>query len=619
MPAWRAIVTLNDALLVGVALTGLAAGLAASLSGEAVLAERLWALGTLPVLAALAWQIATSLRRGDVGLDIIAALSMTAGLAFGEPLAANVVALMYSGGQLLEAYAQNRARQEMSSLLGRVSRTAMRYVDDHIEEVPIDALAPGDRILMRQGEVAPVDGLVAKGRASIDQSALTGEALPVERIEGEEVLSGTTSIGSPFDLKVTRPAAESTYAGIVRLVETAQRSKAPMVRMADRYAIWFLLLTLAVAGGAWYLADDPKRALAVLVVATPCPLILAVPVALISGLSRAARLGALVKSGGALEALAKVRVAVLDKTGTLTRGRAELLELRAVEGISPDELLRLAASLDQASGHVVAAALVEAAREKGLRLSNPSGVEETPGLGLEGDVDGRRVVVGGGGFVRERSRGRDPRELRLGLPEGTVVAAVAVDGALAGIIALRDAIRPDAGDVLAGLRASGIRRVVLASGDRADVARAVGASLGVDRAVGNLTPEGKVELVLQERANGPVLMVGDGVNDAPALAAADVGVAMGARGAAASSEAADVVLLVDRLEPLASALAVARRAQAIALQSVLAGLGLSLAAMGVAAAGYLPPVQGALTQEAIDVAVILNALRALKAPPRKAP
>ncbi len=608
-----AISRVEEALLLAVVL-GLALGIGLSLAGNAPLADKVWAVTTVPVLVALVVQIVTSLGKGDVGLDIIAALSMTAGLAFGEPLAANVVALMYAGGQQLENYAQSRAKREMTALLGRVARTAMRYVDGGLDETPVEDLAPGDRLLIRQGEVVPVDGTVASGQASLDQSALTGEAIPVERGEGGEVLSGTTSVGHAFALKVTRPAAESTYAGIVRLVESAQRSKAPMVRMADRYALWFLLLTLLAAGGAWYFSGDRLRALAVLVVATPCPLILAVPVAIISGLSRAAKFGVLVKSGGALEAMARVRTAIFDKTGTLTRGRAALIDIRTVDGFEPNELLRLAASLDQASSHVVAEALVEAARERHLALSNPLDAKESAGTGIVGEVDGHRLAVGGSGFVRSLSQGSDPRELRKGLPRGTIVVVVAVDGTMAGILALADVIRPDASQVLSAFRKAGIKRIVLASGDRADVVETVGQSLGVDRALGELAPASKVQTVLAERANGPVMMVGDGVNDAPALAAADVGVAMGARGAAASSEAADAVLLVDRLDPLASAVAVAHRTHAIALQSVLVGLGLSLGAMVVAGLGYLPPVQGALTQEAIDVAVILNALRALKAP-----
>lgn len=594
-----------------VALTGLAAGGSAALAGREDTAGAIWAVATAPVLIALLHEIVTSLRRGDVGLDLVAALSMSAALAFGEPLAGNVVALMYAGGQLLERFAEGRARREMTALLGRVGRTAMRYDAHGLEEVPIESIVPGDRLLIRHGEVVPVDGTALSGPALLDQSALTGEPLPAERWPGEEILSGSTSVGPAFDLRTERPAAESTYAGIVRLVEGAQRSRAPIVRLADRYAVGFLVLTVVIAAGAWLLSGDHLRALAVLVVATPCPLILAVPVAIISGMSRAAKIGVLVKNGRALEVLARVRTALLDKTGTLTHGQVELEEIRVADDMAPDEILRLAASLDQASSHVVAAALVSAARKRSIPLSNPLNVVETPGTAIEGEVDGHAVVVGGSGFVRKHSRSQNASALLAGLPEHAVTAAVAIDGVLAGYLILADRVRDDAAAVISRLRAAGVQRIILASGDRAEVAAIVGGTLGVDLVLGNLTPEAKVAAVRSERGQGDVMMVGDGVNDAPALAAADVGVAMGARGAAASSEAADVVLLVDELDRLASAMSIARRTRAIALQSVLVGLGLSLAGMAAAALGYLPPVQGALVQEAIDVAVILNALRAL--------
>ena len=608
-------------LLALVALATLAGGGIAFFTGQPEWASGLWSVGTALVLLALLVEIVLSLMQGHFGLDVIAGLSMGAALAFGEPLAGNIVALMYAGGQQLENFAEGRARREMTALLGRTARTAMRYAREGLEEVPIEVLAPGERILIRRGEVVPVDGRLLAGRGDIDMSALTGEAMPARFFAGEDMPSGGTSIGAAFDLEVVRAAADSTYAGIVRLVEQAQQSKAPMVRLADRYALWFLVLTAAIAGAAWWVTGDPLRALAVLVVATPCPLILAVPVAIISGMSRAASLGVLVKSGGALERLARVRIAVLDKTGTMTSGRAGVVEIRTSDGIDPEELLRLAASLDQGSNHVSAEALVQSARERGMALSTPADIVETPGSGVEGRIGDRSVVVGGSDFVRGKCRSGNPYALGRDLPPGTAVVAVGLDGTVAGIILLSDRIRDDASEAIAAFRAAGLTRFVLASGDHADAVEAAGALLGVDEARGDLLPPEKVAVVIAERRNGPVMMIGDGVNDAPALAAADVGVAMGARGAAASSESADVVLLVDHLGRLPAALRIAQRTRLIALQSVVVGLSLSLLAMIAAAFGYLPPVQGALLQELIDVAVILNALRALSVPasPQPAP
>lgn len=602
----------GQSLLVAVALIGLIGGFTLQLMGMPSLSRLLWGSATVPILAVLLVTAGNSLFRGDFGLDLIAALSMTVALAFGEVLAANVVALMYAGGQMLEAFASGRAAKEMTALLGRVPQRAIRYSGDRLEEVPISSLVPGDRLLVRQGEVIPVDGSVVSGSALLDQSALTGESLPVERRPRDEVLSGSTSLGHAFEMQVLRAAAESTYAGIVRLVEAAQKSKAPMARLADRYAVVFLLLTIGLSVAAWLLSGEPRRALAVLVVATPCPLILAVPIALVSGLSRSAKIGVLIKGGDVLEALSGVRVAVLDKTGTLTFGSAEIVEIRAVHWVSDAELLRLAASLDQASNHVMAAALVAAAGKLGLRLSSPTNVREKAGAGLEGLVDGKTVVIGGSGYVAANSSEGDPRSFRSDVKPGQMVVAVAINGIVAGIIVMADQVRTDASTAVARFREAGITKIILATGDRLDVASVISDGLGIDQVLADLMPEQKVGTVLAARRFGPVMMVGDGVNDAPALASADVGVAMGARGAVASSEAAGVVLLVDKLTPLAQAIAIAHRTLAIARQSVIAGLGLSLAAMFLAAFGYLPPVQGALLQEIIDLAVILNAMRALR-------
>lgn len=600
-------------VLVSITLTGIVAGGAAWLLGAAGLADALWALTTAAMLLPLAWTVISDLRRGEMGVDVIALLAMAGSLLLGQYLAGAVIALMLSGGLALEAYAGARARRELTALLARAPQVVHRYEDGQLTSPPLEEVRPGDLLLVKPGEIVPVDGRVEGDETAVlDESALTGESLPAEHPPGDPVQSGTVNAGGPFRMRALSTAEESTYAGIVRLVKEAEASKAPFVRMADRYALIFLPLTLAIAGGAWAFSGDPLRALAVLVVATPCPLILAAPVALIAGVSRSARRGVLVKGGRALEALARAKVLLLDKTGTITTGMPELSDIEVLGGDTEAEVLRLAASLDQVSPHVLASAVVRAARSRGLALTFPTDVTERLGQGIRGRVGGRQVALGKLEWVLPgTSPGAVRRVRRRTALEGSSSVFVAADGALAGALILHDPVRPDSPITLRALRASGIERVVLVTGDRPEVAEMVGAGIGADLILSERSPEEKVEAVLAERANGPTLMVGDGVNDAPALAAADAGVAMGARGASASSEAADVVITLDRLDRLAEALRIARRSRWIALQSVLAGMGLSLAGMLAAAAGWLPPVAGALVQEGIDVAVILNALRAL--------
>ncbi len=566
-------------------------GLALGLGGW----EPGFTLGTAPVLGFLLWDMAQSLRRGAFGLDAIAALAMGAGLGMGQGLAACVVALMYAGGQFLEAHAQRRAGREMAALLARQPRTALREGPDGITEVPIAALRPGDRLLIPRGAVLPVDAVLEDAFAVLDESALSGEAMPVRHAMGEALLSGATNTGDAFRCRATTDAQASTFAGILRLVRAAQEARAPMARLADRWALGFLVFTLSLAGLAWAASGSPERALAVLVVATPCPLILAVPVALMAGVSRCAALGLLVKSPAGIEALARIRVMVLDKTGTLTRGAPE------VDPAADAEALRLAATLDQGSTHPLASALVAAARARGLPLPAPQSLSETPGEGVSGLVEGVPVRIGAAAFAGCPA----PQ-----VPPGAMAVCVTRAGVALPPILLTDPLRPEAPATLAALRAAGVRRLVLASGDAPGPVEAVAARLGLEEWHAAMPPAGKAALLSGLRADGPVMMLGDGVNDAPALAAADLGVAVAARGAAAA-EAADAVLVAGGLRPLPGALRAARRAVAIARQGVLVGIGLSSLGMVAAALGWLTPVQGALIQEGIDVAVILNALRAL--------
>jgi heavy metal translocating P-type ATPase len=611
---WSFLARRSAPLLLAVTTAGLVLGGIARLAGAGGAADLAWLATAASGLGYALWAAVDSIRRGRIGVDLIALLALGGAVAVGELLAAAVISVMLASGRALEAWAADRARHDLSALLARAPRTGRRYRDGSLETVPLDEVAAGDVLLVAAGEVVPVDGTLTSGGAVLDESALTGEALPVEHVQGDTVRSGTVNAAGPFDLRAAATAADSTYAGIVRLVEQAERSQAPFVRLADRYATWFLPLTLAVAGVAWA-AGGAARAVAVLVVATPCPLILAAPVALVSGLSAAARRGVVVKNGGVLERLAKCATLITDKTGTLTVGQPAVTAVVPAGGVPPEEILALAASLDQVSGHVLADAIVRAAAERGCTLIQPAEVTEVPGQGIAGKVAGRPVRLGRAGWAAVT--GTPPwvravrRRARL---DGALTVFVAVDGKPAGALLLEDRIRPDARLTIRALRHGGITRIVLATGDRAEAAEAVGVLTGVDEVLAGLTPEGKLDAVRAEQRRAPVIMTGDGINDAPALALADVGVAMGARGSTASSEAADAVLTVDRLGRLGEVAALARRTRRIALQSVLAGMGLSLAAMAAAAAGLLPAVWGALLQEAIDVTVILNALRALRPP-----
>jgi heavy metal translocating P-type ATPase len=598
--------------LLAVTVCGLAGGAVAALAGAGPTAHALWLATAAAGLGYSLWATIGSIRHGRMGVDLIAVLAVAGAMAVGELLAAALIAVMLTSGRTLEEWAAERAQRDLHALLARAPQTARRYRDGSLETVPLAGIVPADLLLVAPGDVLPVDGTVTGGSAVLDESALTGEAHPVERPAGDAVRSGVLNVGGPFDLRATTSAQDSTYAGIIRLVAEAERSQAPFVRLADRYALWFLPLTLAVAGLAWALGG-PARAVAVLVVATPCPLILAAPVALVSGLSAAARRGVVVKNGGVLERLAQCRTLLVDKTGTLTAGRPEVTGIVSAGWLPAADILRAAASLDQVSGHVLASAIIHAAAERGCVLDRPEGTTEVAGQGIAGTVADHHVALGRAGWAGVTGTPSWVRTVRRRARlDGVLTVFVAVDHRPAGALLLEDRIRPDARATIRALRRGGIRRIILATGDRAEVAEAVGAMTGVDEVLAGLTPSGKLAAVRGEQRRGPVIMTGDGINDAPALALADVGVAMGARGSTASSEAADAVLTVDRLNRLGEVAAISRRTRTIARQSVLAGMGLSLAAMGVAAAGLLPAVWGALLQEAIDVAVILNALRALR-------
>ncbi len=593
-------------------IAGLAAGGAVRLADSSAAANAVWAAVAAVVLLPLSWSVLRSLVRGRFGVDVIALISIGGALALGEYLAASVIAVMLAGGNALEERARARARRELTSLVSRAPRTATLVHDDVLEEVPVDDVVPGDIVFVPAGAVLPVDGLLEGDEALIDESSLTGESLPVAYWRGETLRSGTVT-SAPLRMRAVRKASESAYAALVRLVREAEEQRAPFVRLADRYAVVFLPVTATVAGLAWALSGDPVRALAVFVVATPCPLILAAPIALLSGVSRAARAGIVVKGGTVIERLGSARTVLLDKTGTITLGTPELASTQALDGFTEDDALRLAASLDQLSLHPFARALVREARARSLRLTFPERSTEHPGHGIEGTIEGHEVVVGSDSLLH--TLGYDTPSIDAAEDEDHARALLGVDGATVAALEFADLPRREALDIVDRLHAHGIVHVALLTGDRSSVAESIGSQLRVDRVYAEQSPEAKLDVVRALQATpgmSPVVMVGDGINDAPALALADVGIAMGSVGATASSETADAVVLVDRVDRVVDAIAIGRRSLALARQSVVVGMGLSFAGMIAASLGLLAPVGGALLQEAIDVAVIANALRALR-------
>ncbi|MGG5821486.1 heavy metal translocating P-type ATPase [Falsiroseomonas sp. HW251] len=601
-------------------LAGLILGGALRVSGFPDAAALAWSAAALPVAFHVAIGLVRSLLGGRIGVDAVALAAILGAVLLQEAAAAAVIGLMVAGGEALEAWAEGRATGALTDLMARAPRRAARIEGETLTEVDVAAVRPCDLLLVRPGETVAVDGVLEDEAATLDESALTGEALPVALSRGAALRSGAVNAGAAFRLRAARDAADSTYAAILRLTQEAAAARAPLARLADRWALGFVCATALLAGGAWILTGDPVRGLAVLVVATPCPLILAAPVALVAGIGRAARRGIVVKGGGALERLARIRTVLFDKTGTLTPGRPRLAAIDTAEGLTRDDALRLAAALAQASTHPVSAALVAAAAARGLVPPVPESAAEVPGGGVTGQVEGHVLLLGAEGFLRSASVEPDDGfavAAQVSAAAGSV-AWLAMDGRAVAAFVMADGLRQEAPRAVRRLRALGVARLVMVSGDRAAAAAPIGRALRLDEVLADRSPADKIEAVRAEAAAAPTAMVGDGVNDAPALAAADVGIAMGAHGTAAAAEAGDVVLLVDRVDRVAEAIAIARRARRIALQAILLGMGMSVLAMTFAAAGYLTPLAGALVQEAIDVFAILYALNALRPGPDEA-
>ncbi len=592
-------------LLVGAVVLGL-------WLGELRLAAQVTA--TIYVSLFIAWTavgMVKDILRGNFGLDILAVVAMGATLAVGEYGASLVVVLMLSGGEALEDYAANRARMELSSLVSRVPQTAHLVLNPgesppEFKDVPADDVVVGDQLLVRPGEVVPVDAQLLTDEASFDESSITGESLPAQRVAGEEVLSGAVNGETACILRAVRPASESQYQQIVSLVQEAEQQKAPAVRVADRFAVPFTIVSLAIAAVAWIVSKDPVRFAEVLVLATPCPLLIAAPVAFMGGMSRAAKNGIIVKGGAVLESLARVRSAGFDKTGTVTLGRPNVTSVTTAAGFDKDQLLVLAASVEQYSSHVLGEAIVRATRTKNADLLHATSVRELPGAGIEGTVSGHVISVSNAKYL-EATGAKDVPRLRT---DHGVVSYVVVDGRYAGTIVLDDEIRPDSASVVEWLRAEGVQTIAMFTGDNEHAAQLIAAQAGITEVWADLKPREKVKLVAELEPK-PSMMVGDGVNDAPALAAADVGIAMGARGATAAGEAADAVIMADQISKVADAVSISKHTLQIGLTAIWLGVILSVALMLIATTGVIPAMAGALTQEFVDLAAILYALRAL--------
>jgi heavy metal translocating P-type ATPase len=549
-------------------------------------------------------RIVFRLRRLATGSDLLAFIAIAGALATNELIAAAVITLMLATGRVLEKWAEGHAERQLKSLIARMPRKVHRKnKNGEIVEISVSEILVGDVLLVRGGEIVPTDGELLE-IAILDESALTGEPLPVTRIQGEFISSGVVNAGSSFFFTATSTSEASTYAGIVALVKQAQASSAPGVRVANKWALRFLPVALLMAGSAWAITGDAKRAVAVLVIATPCPLILAVPIAIVAGLSRAAKYGAIIKGGAILELLAQTETVLLDKTGTLTHGGPAITEINTAPGYSDDELLCLAASVDQFSPHIVAKALVSEARARNLSLINVSSTVEEAGHHITGLVDGANIRVGQ--VSNER-----PDWLRF---EHPLMVGVERNNKLIGVIGLKDPVRPESREMVASLRASGVKHIALVTGDREETAREVADEVGITEIYSQVTAAGKLEIAERAKASaqGSVIVVGDGINDAPALAAADVGVAMGARGASAASEAADVVIVEDSIDRLTHAIRIAKLSRRKALQASGLGMGLAFIGMFFGAFGLMTPSEGAIAQEFIDLLAILWALTALR-------
>lgn len=559
--------------------------------------------GLIGLIPATFWFV-RDLRKKTMGSDVLAVLSLLSTLLTAELFAASVIAVMLASGRVLEGWAVGQAERQLKALLARMPRNVKRVKKDGtLELIKIEEIAIGDRLLIRSGEITPADGRLTIA-ATLDESALTGEPLPVQRSINEEISSGVLNAGTPFEYIATTTSENSTYEGIIKLVKSAQAKSTPGVRLANKWALRFVPFALTVAALAWFLTGDIDRAVAVLVAATPCPLILAVPIAIVAGLSQSAKNGAVIKGGEILELLSRTEVVLLDKTGTLTHGGPAISAINSAPGVTDDEVLQLAASIDQYSPHIVAKSIVEYTQKRELSIAAATKISEVPGHYISGLVNGSTITVGQ--LTVDR-----PDWLTFSKP---LIVAVTRNNQLIGIIGLEDPIRLESKAMISALKSSGVSYVALVTGDREETAQSVAKTLGISEVFARSTAEDKLRITLNAMSNatGTVVVVGDGINDAPALAAAHVGVAMGAHGASAASEAADVIIVDDSIDRLIRAIRISKHARRKALEASGIGMALSCIIMVTGALGITSASQGAVAQEVIDVIAILWALTTLK-------
>ncbi len=579
-----------------------------------------WILGITALLLALPLMkgMYEDVRSGSYGIDILALTAIVTSVLLKEYWAAIVIVLMLTGGEALEDYAEHRSKTELDALLARAPRTAHVLRGKKVFDVPVSQIRIGDKIIIKPGEIVPVDAVVIEGSGSVDESSLTGESLPETKDAGGRLLSGSVALDAALTARATQTAEGSQYQQIVKLVRSAANSQAPFVRLADRYSIPFTVVAFAIAGTVWSISGDAIRFLEVIVVATPCPLLLAAPIAIISGMSRMAKQGIIVRTGSALERLAEVKTIAFDKTGTLTKGKPVVAEVIPYGTYTKEQILGFASALESSSTHVLASAINEAALQGGIKVAKAHHVRETAGHGLSAVINGKKVLVGRLSMLKNHDiaepKGFASNRIRL------TATYVAVGEELAGAITFHDEIRPEASGMLQNLRKLGVHNFLMVTGDNAATANAVAKKLGIEDVRAETLPADKLKAVAA-LTHRPVAFVGDGVNDAPVLTASDVGIAIAAdntRGSTVASQSADLIIMVDDIGRVATGVGIARRTFMIARQSILVGIGLSVVLMLIFATGKFKPIYGAAIQELVDVVVIFNALRAHSAGRTKA-